>query len=327
MNECSCPYSDCHTASDSQADKSAIVCVSQGLDTVGDKGWVLPWKRKRLRLRVPILVSASGLIGGAMVLLSKWLYVHPSNPAIGAVLSLMADFVPMAIATVGIIMSYRPPKREQHLRTTLILVVCGFVGTGILSLARIRGEAAHKLEVDGLNEKLQFVGNQNTQILNGLTASKGTTPPVPAQTPPLTEAGRRRNVLALLRNEYILSHNKLSPALLSGAEQPPTEWINARLKELNEKWTVQGPQKPDTIIRIVHPKAPAMQVFTHSAVAANAEATPVLFDLDTLDAKGTSLNIKPVKYEWIRLDQVGGPTALVDEGTVKLDIGYSDSSR
>ena len=145
----------------------------------------------------------------------------------------------MAIATVGIIMSYRPPKKEQHLRTTLILVVCGLIGTGVLSLQRIRGEAAHKSEVDGLNGKLQFVGNQNTQILNGLTTSRQATPPVVAQAPPPTEVGRRRNVLVLLRNEYILSHDKISPALLSGAEQPPAEWINARLKELNEKWTVK----------------------------------------------------------------------------------------
>jgi TctA family transporter len=127
-----------------------------------------------------MFVCASGLLGGAVSLLAKWLYAHPSNSAVGSTLSVMADFVPMAIATVGIIMSYRTPKKEHHLRTTLILVVCGFVGTGILSLARIRSEAAYKLEMDGLNGILQSVGLQNTHILTSLTAGKTTNHCCPA---------------------------------------------------------------------------------------------------------------------------------------------------
>src|SRR5208282_2695605 len=134
--------------------------------------WAVPWGEKRLRPWFPCVVSLGGLAMGSLVLLARWLYLHPSNPAIGSTLSLMADFVPMAIATVGIIMSYRTPKKEHHLRTTLILVFCGLFGTGVLSLARLRNEAAHKSEMDQLNEKIASVGEQNGHILTSLLAPK-----------------------------------------------------------------------------------------------------------------------------------------------------------
>jgi hypothetical protein len=44
-----------------------------------------------------------------------------------------------------------------------------------------------------------------------------------------------------LRNEYILSHTALDPALLAGTKQPPTGWINERLKQLGETWNVERP--------------------------------------------------------------------------------------
>jgi hypothetical protein len=194
--------------------------------------WALPWRKKRLRVRVPLYISGASLMGGAVVLWARWSYIHPTNPAIGSALSLMADFVPMAIAVVGIVMSYRTPKKEHHLRTTLILFACGFVGTGIMSLARIRGEAAHKAEIDGLNAKLQSVADQNGKILKGITEPKSAPPPMVTHTPQPTEAGRRNNVLVLLHNEYILSHDKVSPGLIASIEPLPSEWVNNRLREL-----------------------------------------------------------------------------------------------
>jgi len=61
------------------------------------------------------------------------------------------------------------------------------------------------------------------------------------------EAVRRKNVLALLQNEYILSHNTITPALLAGTEQPPAQWINSRLKQLGEQWTVAENQQPPPV--------------------------------------------------------------------------------
>ncbi|MGA2182842.1 MAG: hypothetical protein ABSH47_07415 [Bryobacteraceae bacterium] len=189
----------------------------------------------------PATISAYGLISGALVLYAKWLYIHPGNPIIGFALSLMADVVPMAIAVVAIIMSYKSPKKEHHLRTTLTLIVCGFVGTGILSLARINSEASHKAEMDRLNVRLQYVADQNQKILSGAMSGKPASPLTPATQP--TEVDRRKNVLALLYNEYVLSHNNLSPSLLAGTEQPPAQWINERLKQLGESWAVMENQR------------------------------------------------------------------------------------
>lgn len=193
------------------------------------------------------------------LLLAAWLYHHPTNPGISSTLSLMADFVPMAIALAGIIMSYRAPRPEHHHRTTLILIICGLVGTAILSLARIRAEAAHKTETEGLNSRLQQVGLQNdnlnarltqvglqnTQILNNfLKWSAGGPTTAPPEGRAASEAARRRNILALLRNEYILKHDRVSPGIVEGTEEVPTEWVNQRLGQLGEKWTVEQPPPP-----------------------------------------------------------------------------------
>ncbi len=47
---------------------------------------------------------------------------------------------------------------------------------------------------------------------------------------------------ALLRKfyqEYILSHDGLSPALLAGTEPVPADWMNKRLEQIGEAWRVR----------------------------------------------------------------------------------------
>lgn len=52
------------------------------------------------------------------------------------------------------------------------------------------------------------------------------------------EGDRRRNVLRAISQEYILSHDHISPGLLAGTEWPPLDWMNRRLGELGEEWSV-----------------------------------------------------------------------------------------
>src|ERR1019366_7397295 len=134
--------------------------------------WTFPWRRGRLSLRFALYLPTGSLAVGLVALQARWLYAHPDNPVIGSALSVMADFVPMAIATAGIIMSYKAPKKENHLLATLVLIACGFAGTGILTLARIRSEEAHKVEVGDVNKRLQLVADQNQQILTGVTSTR-----------------------------------------------------------------------------------------------------------------------------------------------------------
>jgi hypothetical protein len=56
-----------------------------------------------------------------------------------------------------------------------------------------------------------------------------------------TSFAAKRNAKSYWKNlgrEYILSHDQLSPALIAGIEEPPANWINQRLAQLGEKWTV-----------------------------------------------------------------------------------------
>jgi len=53
-----------------------------------------------------------------------------------------------------------------------------------------------------------------------------------------SEVERRRIVLRSLRNEYILSHDGISPELAAGTAWPPLDWINDRLSKLGESWNV-----------------------------------------------------------------------------------------
>jgi hypothetical protein len=46
-----------------------------------------------------------------------------------------------------------------------------------------------------------------------------------------TERARAR-LMSQLRQEYILSHDNLSPGMLAGTEPLPTEWLTARLSDL-----------------------------------------------------------------------------------------------
>ena len=52
------------------------------------------------------------------------------------------------------------------------------------------------------------------------------------------EGDRRRSLLRTLSQEYILSHDHLTPGLLAGTEWPPLDWMNRRLRDLGEVWSV-----------------------------------------------------------------------------------------
>jgi hypothetical protein len=59
-----------------------------------------------------------------------------------------------------------------------------------------------------------------------------------ALTPEQAEAKRREDIQSLLRDQYILSHDPVDPLILAGNAPPPQEWVNRRLSEMGEKWTV-----------------------------------------------------------------------------------------
>jgi hypothetical protein len=145
-------------------------------------------------------------------------------------LPLLADATPILLAIVGVVMSYIQPKKESHRATTVVLIFAGIVGTLVLSANRINSEHSHKKEIGELNAKLDEVGRQNTKLANFLLDARNTGK--------ITEVERRKGVEIVLRNEYILSHNPIDPEILAGNKTPPQDWMNRRLQEMRESWTV-----------------------------------------------------------------------------------------
>jgi hypothetical protein len=70
-----------------------------------------------------------------------------------------------------------------------------------------------------------------------------------AASEPSGEVERRRHLLAVLRDEYILEARVVSTNLLAGTELPPSAWIDQKLQLLGEKWTVSDSTLPPTTAR------------------------------------------------------------------------------
>ena len=60
-------------------------------------------------------------------------------------------------------------------------------------------------------------------------------------------------IIQSLRNDYVLGHQHLSPGLLAGTELPPSNWLNKRLRDLGEKWTVSEGTKLNSKLPAVSP--------------------------------------------------------------------------
>ncbi len=91
------------------------------------------------------------------------------------ILSVLQDLIPMAVAIIGIIMSYKQPGSKSHKLTTIVLIVAGLAGSGILTWARMRADSAHGTEVakqhqdlEGLKGELQKTKDENAKDIKGV---------------------------------------------------------------------------------------------------------------------------------------------------------------
>lgn len=119
----------------------------------------------------------------------------------------------------------------------------GVLGIALIAWQAVRATKAeweHVAEINKLDAKLDTVKKQNDQILASLVGK-----PVEKRLfgQLTTGAGeeepkRRTGILNALRNEYILSHDNISSAMLAGLEMPPADWLNKRLAQLGESWRV-----------------------------------------------------------------------------------------
>jgi hypothetical protein len=73
----------------------------------------------------------------------------------------------------------------------------------------------------------------------------------------------------------------------------------------------RGSEKPDLEIVIVDPSEPKMVFWPIHATARDVKADPLLWDIDRDDKGLDSLHVNEAKFDWIRTDQHGGPSALI----------------
>jgi outer membrane murein-binding lipoprotein Lpp len=191
------------------------------------------------------------------------------------ILFFLFDSFPIALALIGIIISYHPPKsRAVKVIVTIGLLLVAAGGCAALLTFHVRNEQAHATEVAQLNAKLDrneqahatevaqlnakldaqsskidFYNRHNESALKGLAKPSARSN---LSTPDQKEIVRRQKILAALRNEYVLSHDNVNPAVMSGIQNPPADWVNQRLKALGEKWTIseqyQAPSLPPEVL-------------------------------------------------------------------------------
>ena len=127
------------------------------------------------------------------------------------------------------------------------------------------------------------------------------------------ELKRRRDILERLSREYILSHDGISPGVIAGTEQPPDTWINQRLKELREGWTVaeNKKEKPDIGLRLVYPKLPALLITNLSNIAANVpKYSVILWNLDSEGRDPLPIPVKVATGDYVSPRAGWGPTTF-----------------
>jgi hypothetical protein len=178
----------------------------------------------------------------AVWLFGIWIRKHFQDPMLDTPLAFIADLVPIGISVVGVIVSPLLAKRVRLV--SLLMIAVGLIGTGLMSWNRLRLEKARKQEVKELNDKLAAIGNTNAQTLNTVLGQSQ---------PPITD---RQKALALLRNEYILSHNNIPASVLAGSQLPPTDWINAQLKARGQSWTIAPDERNNPAAPVLMPALP-----------------------------------------------------------------------
>jgi hypothetical protein len=188
---------------------------------------------------VPVPLLLSGTAVALIVAFALGCLFFGFNEA----LSWAVDLVPFSFAVISVFVSVKKLRDEHHNAVIVFVLFLGAAGTVFIHYAKARADVQHQQQLDTLGKKLDSVDNRNSQLLD-----------IVLRKPELTEAERREGIVKALTNKYILTHEDISPGLLSGIESPPTDWMNKQLAELGEKWKVSGTTKTPPPIQLVQPE-------------------------------------------------------------------------
>jgi len=128
-----------------------------------------------------------------------------------------------------------------------VFVSLGLIGivSSIYSASRTSGSMAALIDkLDTANKKLDQAKKTNDDILAQLTVPSKSESHDAAEVPPSkvmpVPANQQQDaILQALRNEYILSHDGITSAMMAGLQWPDENWLNVRLKQLHQTWSVR----------------------------------------------------------------------------------------
>jgi hypothetical protein len=216
-------------------------------------------------------------------------------------LSWAVDLVPFTFAVISVIVSVKTLRDEHHNVVIAFVLLLGLAGTVVIHYAKARADTQHQRQLDTLGSKVDSVDKRNSQLLD-----------IVLKKPELTEAERREGIRKALLNKYILTHDNISPGLLSGIESPPAEWMNKRLQELGEKWKVaEKPAPPSTSSSPSLPPKLARMQFSFWSYAPNAGDVVPIKEI-TVPLHGNSVTLD------FTVGNVGEATALNTDIWVRL---------
>jgi len=155
-------------------------------------------------------------------------------------MNMVPDIAYLLLALAGV--SYLMPKfvdRIEKNRTLRVAVITLFASFGMLAIivnAVNRADQEDKEnallgKLDKQGQKTDVVGDSVRQVLTYLANTKNTAS---------NEAERRKQVLEALRDQYVIEHPDVPVTMITGGSSPPADWINKRLLELRETWTVSA---------------------------------------------------------------------------------------
>jgi hypothetical protein len=214
------------------------------------------------------------------------------HPRLGATLQFLLDAVPdavpllLALAGLGYYMPDLIKKIEGSKRAR-ISIMCVFVAFALtVVVVNAINRTAQDQDKQKLNEKIGVVQDQNNSILTTLTR--------PNETGKISEIDRKQNIEKVLRNEYILSHNPIDQEILAGTKMPPDVWMNERLKQLGERWTVTNVQRstPSQIAQQSAPEEKARVEF--SFYQDDMTRPPITMKLDPIDGGKVTFSISAI---------------------------------
>lgn len=273
----------------------------------------------RVILTVALLAAVTAfwkrpLLALSVVAIGKYiLHFSQNHPHLSRILHVALNAIPdlallsLAVAGLGYLMPELLKKFEMR-RSLRVATMAAFVAigfTGIIVNAINREEDDHaKFELNqtiiNQSKKLDGVTETDAHILKYLVSNRS-----------LNEAERRENLEKVLRNEYITSHDLIDPEILAGNKMPPEQWMNEKLRKLEEKWTFtqSADRAPMQVIQEMAPEPKHANLaisFAQPVIGVNdlatVEAAPLKDDAFDIDVEIINISDVPAKgvKVWIR---------------------------